>query len=575
MVAHAQPRPVRVTREAVGMRGRGQGKQEDHSGSTSGTFECYRCGGKGHMARNRGQRKGPGGDQTSDPRKALLSEALFDEQSNVWAGLVSSDDTNHPVDGIDLDNIDDSRREWPDEAADPWKATDPWKDADPWKAVDLWKDLDLSKDMDPWKNANHRKDTGSINFIDRMKISGEPIEPTWVVDSGATHHLTPHRELLHRIRSLETPQVFGLADKTTTMKAIEVGEVELRLPSGQRMVLKDVYHVPTSRISLISLSRLLKWGWVADMKDIGGALKRKGERLTLEKKGSLWTVVLGTVHPLVMMAGIPNRPKTVLEEEHQRLGHIGVGRLMELAKEGLLKKGYKEYKDDPFKLTACEPCLQAKITRYPKNGEAPLLAGRGKGIGLEVDITGPFSPSLDGYQHLFVGIERSNGIVFAVPIVTKGEAFDVMKRCVSKLERQTGERIRVIRSDGGLEFGSGNAIEYYRKTGIQHYTTTRYTPELNGASERMIRTLKGMISTMLADSNLPTEYWSYAARYAAVIIMKTSKPRNGQVAWTVLTGRAPGIDSIRRFGERCFVQVPKETRLKSSFTVPKGEPGMI
>jgi len=91
------------------------------------------------------------------------------------------------------------------------------------------------------------------------------------------------------------------------------------------------------------------------------------------------------------------------------------------------------------------------------------------------------------------------------------------------------------RSDGGGEFDSGKAKAYYLETGIQHYTTTRYTPELDGACERMIRTIKGMVSSMLADCKLPTEYWSYAARYAAIVIMKTSK--GVSTAWEALTGR--------------------------------------
>jgi hypothetical protein len=48
-------------------------------------------------------------------------------------------------------------------------------------------------------------------------ISGEPIEPLWVVDSGATHHLTPHKSILLNVRSLTRPQRFGLADKSTVM----------------------------------------------------------------------------------------------------------------------------------------------------------------------------------------------------------------------------------------------------------------------------------------------------------------------------------------------------------------------
>jgi len=44
------------------------------------------------------------------------------------------------------------------------------------------------------------------------------------------------------------------------MTASEFGEVELELPSSQKMILKDVYLVPDSRISLISLSRMLRDG---------------------------------------------------------------------------------------------------------------------------------------------------------------------------------------------------------------------------------------------------------------------------------------------------------------------------
>jgi transposase InsO family protein len=172
-----------------------------------------------------------------------------------------------------------------------------------------------------------------------------------------------------------------------------------------------------------------------------------------------------------------------------------------------------------------------------------------------------------------VGIERSSGIVFAIPIETKANAMRVVKEAVAKLERQLGERVRVIRSDGGTEFGGGEAIEWFKTTGIHHYTTPRYTPELNGAAERMVRTLKAMITTMLLDSKLPPEYWSYAARYAAVILMKTSN--KDPSTWTRLTGRAGGVDSLLRFGQRCFVQVPKEVRRKNDLTIEKGEMGIL
>ncbi|EIW71771.1 hypothetical protein TREMEDRAFT_27029, partial [Tremella mesenterica DSM 1558] len=194
---------------------------------------------------------------------------------------------------------------------------------------------------------------------------------------------------------------------------------------------------------------------------------------------------------------------------------------------------------------------------------------------MDVDIAGPFGPAIKGERYFFVGVERASRIVFAVPITTKNESSDIVRQCISKLEKQLGERVRVIRSDGGGEFDSLDMREFYLSAGINHYITPRYTPELNGVAERMIRTLKGMVSTMLFDSGLPNEYWSYAVRYAAIIIMKTSIGVSGKSGWTSLTGRDTNLDSVWRFGERCFVQIPREIRLKSNFTIPRGSSAII
>jgi hypothetical protein len=158
----------------------------------------------------------------------------------------------------------------------------------------------------------------------------------------------------------------------------------------------------------------------------------------------------------------------------------------------------------------------------------------------------------------------------AVPIGSKAEAKGVVNEVITKLERQLGDRVCVIRSDGGTEFASGEAIEWYRTTGIQHYTSPRYTPELNGAAVRMVRTLKEMTASLLVDSKLPSTYWSYAARYAAVVLMKTSAKNPS--ACTRLTGRGSGIESVHRFGQRCFVQVPREVRRKIDLSMRKASP---
>jgi hypothetical protein len=70
----------------------------------------------------------------------------------------------------------------------------------------------------------------------------------------------------------------------------------VRLRSGQSVTLKEVYYVPASRVSLLSLSSLLKHGWKVDMRDGGERSSVARHDLTLRKDGPLWTTGVGTKH---------------------------------------------------------------------------------------------------------------------------------------------------------------------------------------------------------------------------------------------------------------------------------------
>ena len=89
----------------------------------------------------------------------------------------------------------------------------------------------------------------SSNGMSCLNVMNESSSPTWIIDSGATHHITPDRSLLSRSTILADPLTFGLADHQSSMEAIEVGDVDLKLSSVRRMILKDVYYVPTSRVT--------------------------------------------------------------------------------------------------------------------------------------------------------------------------------------------------------------------------------------------------------------------------------------------------------------------------------------
>ena len=64
------------------------------------------------------------------------------------------------------------------------------------------------------------------------------------------------------------------------------------------------------------------------------------------------------------------------------------------------------------------------------------------------------------------------------------------------VERQSGKKLKCIRSDNGGEY-RGPFNVYYRQHGIRHKKTPPKTPQLNGLAKRMNRTLVERVTCML------------------------------------------------------------------------------
>jgi len=73
--------------------------------------------------------------------------------------------------------------------------------------------------------------------------------PVWIVDSGATHHISPMRP--RQLSSISSPTSIIVANGAST-PVHGVGDVDLS-PS---IVLRDVLHVPASKFHLLSVSKL-------------------------------------------------------------------------------------------------------------------------------------------------------------------------------------------------------------------------------------------------------------------------------------------------------------------------------
>ena len=85
---------------------------------------------------------------------------------------------------------------------------------------------------------------------------------------------------------------------------------------------------------------------------------------------------------------------------------------------------------------------------------------------------------------------------------TKDQVLGVFKQFQASVEKETGKKLKCIRTDNGGEY-CGPLDEYCRQyQGIRHQKTPPETPHFNGLAERMNRTLMERVRCLLSKAKL-------------------------------------------------------------------------
>lgn len=71
----------------------------------------------------------------------------------------------------------------------------------------------------------------------------------------------------------------------------------------------------------------------------------------------------------------------------------------------------------------------------------------------------------------------------------KNQAVEAFQKFKAATERQSGKKLKVLRKDNGTEYINKSFRQVLEQEDIRHQTTCPYTPEQNGVSECINRTL--------------------------------------------------------------------------------------
>jgi len=220
----------------------------------------------------------------------------------------------------------------------------------------------------------------------------------------------------------------------------------------------------------------------------------------------------------------------------------------------------------------CEPCALSKHHRRPfeevdRRSENPLEL-------VYSDVCGKFHIKALGGGLYFVTFTDDCTRMCRVYVLrnkrseTLAEAFEQYKAWA---ERQTGRKIKAIRTDGGGEYHKWMEANL-KDSGIEHQSTAPYTPESNGVSERMNRTLMEMVEAMLVRAKAPLKLWDEAVKTACYIRnrLSTSSLEGNITPYEAWTGRTPSVAHIRKFGCLVYRHIPKKIRRKLDHKAMKG-----
>jgi hypothetical protein len=162
---------------------------------------------------------------------------------------------------------------------------------------------------------------------------------------------------------------------------------------------------------------------------------------------------------------------------HTRLGHMSALGMAELSKRGLLDGCHSDTLD------FYEHCVFGKHKRVKFS---PAIHNTENILDyVHVDLWGPFRKvSHGGACYMLTIIDDYSRRVWPYFHKHKSDAFESFKARKVMVEKQTERKLKVLRTDNGMEFCSTDFKSFCRKEGIVRHHIIPHTPQQNGVLSR-------------------------------------------------------------------------------------------
>ena len=413
-------------------------------------------------------------------------------------------------------------------------------------------------------------DSENENESERTLRTRESTDP--IIDGGATSHCSPEIELFESLDRRYTGQL-ATAGKATRIAG--KGVMRIPLSSGKTLRLNNVLYVPGMTQTLLSTQILFADGMSnAHLVGKGYRFFREDKRILATGYNIGRTSYLGWVkdtNALMTRTLNSEREYARLAKRttdwnllHDRLGHPGLGRFMEMMK--LMDTPISEEDDRIISEIhrKCETCIQAKSVKSQNHKPVPRASKPLRRV--YMDFWGPYTRVPNKYKwEYYLSLTDDYSRISWIYLTgnRKVETVrEILELWLAKVERETGHLLITIRTDNAKEF---EALKpWAEKKGIEIEFIEPHTPAQNGVAERLNRLLLEIARAILISAKVPKRYWPWAIKMANHIRNRTImvKDSGGRTPYEVWTGHTPDISKFRKPFSKVWFHIKQDDKIE-------------
>ena len=380
---------------------------------------------------------------------------------------------------------------------------------------------------------------------------------TFILDSGASDHIINRHDLSTHFSTLLTPIKISVAKNGQFITATKKGSLEVISNLGIQGTLEDVLYCPDVPYNLLSVTKMQAAGMTVIFSEKGVEIN-KGGKMVLKGKPSNNLISIDfilNIKSINNVSQICSTVKTNYEIWHQRLGHIGKNKFLNIKNKQMVEDiGLLDHITPVDSL--CEACINGKQTRLPFNKHKNTNYVKRPLFMVHSDVCGPITPSTVNDKNYFVlFVDQFTHYCVTYLIKNKSDVFSIFKDYVSKGEAHFNLKVVHLYCDNGGEYLSNEMKIYCMEKGISYHLTVPRTPQLNGVSERMVRTITDKARSMINGANLDKVFWGEAVLTATYLIniTPTRALKQYKTPYELWHNKKPQIKYLRVFGSTVYV----------------------